>query len=186
MAKVVAGMTMSLDGYINDREGSPSRLYEDMEELLESSIMKEAIENTGAVVMGRKAYEMAEDPDLYADNYEFRVPIFVLCSTPPKKHPKESDQLTFTFVTEGIEQAVAQAKEAAGEKEVLVLAGAQTVQSCIKAGLADELEIDIMPVLLNGKRRLFDHLGDTPIELGKLQVREVGGRTSIRFRVVKK
>jgi dihydrofolate reductase len=186
MAKVIAGMTMSLDGYINDKEGSPSRLYEDMQELLESSMMKEAIKNTGAVVMGRKAFEMADDPDLYAENYEFQVPIFVLCSTPPKQHPKENEQLTFTFVTEGIEKAVAGAKEAAGEKEVLVLAGAETVQSCIKAGLADELEIDVMPVLLNGKKRLFENLGDTPIELHKLQVREVGERTSIRYRVVKK
>ncbi|MCP3027731.1 dihydrofolate reductase family protein [Halobacillus sp. A5] len=185
MAKVILGMTMSLDGYINDRKGSVSRLYQDLEELRESEVLQESIRNTGAVVMGRNAYDIADDPDLYAGNYEYQVPIFVLCGNQPQKHPKESDQLTFTFVTQGVETAIAQAREAAGDKDVTVIGGASTIQQCIKAGLADELEIDIMPVLLCGGLKLFDHIGESPIELEKVKVKEIGERTSMHFRVVK-
>ncbi|QAS51521.1 dihydrofolate reductase family protein [Halobacillus litoralis] len=185
MAKVVLGMTMSLDGYISDNKRSIGRLYRDMEELRNSEIMKESIQNTGAVVMGRNAYDMADDPDLYAENYEFQVPIFVLCENEPQKHPKESEGLTFTFVTQGIESAIDQAKEAAGNKEVTVIGGASTGQQCIKAELVDELHIDIMPVLLCEGLKLFEYLGEAPIELEKVSIREIGERTCMQFRVVK-
>ncbi len=185
MGKVVAGMTMSLDGYINDRKGSVGRLYKDLKELRRSEVLQESIRNTGAVVMGRNAYAMSVDPDWYAGNYEYQVPIFVLCETQPQKHPKETNELTFTFVTHGIERAIAQAKKAAGNKEVTVIGGANTVEQCIKAELVDELHIDIMPVLLGGGRKLFEHIGEEPIELEKIQVQEIGERTSIQFRIVK-
>ncbi|MGP4062880.1 dihydrofolate reductase family protein [Halobacillus sp. H74] len=185
MAKVVLGMTMSLDGYINDRKGSVGRLYRDMEELRKSEIMQESIQNTGAVVMGRNAYDMAGDPDLYAENYEFQVPIFVICKNEPLKPPKESEGLTFTFVTQGIESAIDQAKEVAGNKEVTVIGGAKTGQRCIKAELVDELHIDIMPVLLCEGIKLFEYIGEVPIELEKISLREIGERTCIQFRVVK-
>ncbi|USK35835.1 dihydrofolate reductase family protein [Bacillus sp. F19] len=185
MAKVVLGMTMSLDGYINDRKGSVGRLYQDLEELRKSEVLQESIRNTGAIVMGRNAYAMLDDPDLYAGNYEYQVPIFVLCENEPKKHPKETDELTFTFVTQGIESAIAQAKTAAGDKDVTVIGGASTVQQCIKAELVDELQIDIMPVLLCGGLKLFEHICEAPIDLETVRVREIGERTSIQFRVVK-
>ncbi|MFB5661291.1 dihydrofolate reductase family protein [Alteribacillus sp. HJP-4] len=135
--------------------------------------------------MGRNTFNMADDPDLYADNYEFQVPIFVLCENEPKHHPKESKELTFTFVTQGIESAIAQAKAAAGEKEVTVIGGASTAQQCLKAEVVDELQIDLMPVLLWAGLKLFEHIGENQIELEKLSVREVGERTSILFRIVK-
>ncbi|MCP3033065.1 dihydrofolate reductase family protein [Halobacillus sp. A1] len=185
MAKVVLGMTISLDGYINDSKGSVGRLYQDLDELRHSEVLKESIRNTGAVVMGRNTYEMTTDPDLYADNYEYQAPIFVLCKKEPQKHPKENEELTFTFVTQGIEHAIAQAKEAAGNKVVTVIGGAITAQQCLKAELVDELQIDIMPVLLCGGIKMFEHIGEEQIELEKLSVREVGERTSILFRVVK-
>jgi hypothetical protein len=78
MAKVIAGMTISLDGFVNDRRSSVAALYPDFASLRQSERLQEAIENTGAVVMGRQAYAMADDPDWYAGNYEFQVPIFVL------------------------------------------------------------------------------------------------------------
>jgi hypothetical protein len=78
MAKVVLGMTMSLDGFINDRNGKVEALYPDLATLPETGPLKEAIQNTGAVVMGRHSFDMAEDPDWFAGNYEFQVPIFVL------------------------------------------------------------------------------------------------------------
>jgi hypothetical protein len=70
MGKVVLGMTMSLDGFINDRAGSVARLYPDLGELRNMPSLQETIKNTGAVVMGRRAFEMG-DPDAYADHYEF-------------------------------------------------------------------------------------------------------------------
>ena len=106
MGKIVLGWTMSLDGYINDRTGSTELLYPDLDTLRFTEPLKEAIQNTGAVVMGQKSFGMAENPDDIADNYEFQVPIFVLTHHPPAKKPKETDQLTFTFVTDGIESAI--------------------------------------------------------------------------------
>ena len=148
--------------------------------------MREAIQNTGAVVMGWKAFAMADDPDFYASDYEFQVPIFVLTHAVPKRQPKETDQLTFTFVTDGIENAIGQAKAAAGDKEVAVIGGANTAQQCLKAGLADELHIDLMPVLLGGGLRLFDDISPEPIRLERIKVLELpGGRTHLRFRLVR-
>ena len=118
MGKVVLGMTMSLDGFINDRSGSVEALYPDLAQLRDIDPLKESIQNTGAVVMGRNLFDMAEDPDSLAGNYEYQVPIFVLTHQPPKKHLKETDELTFAFVTDGIESAIRRAKAAAGDKEV--------------------------------------------------------------------
>jgi len=186
MAKVILGMTMSLDGFINDRGGSVDALYPDLDTLRDTEPLRESIQNTGAVVMGWNAFAMAEDPDLYAGNYEFQVPILVLTHEVPKKLPKETGKLTFTFVTDGIESAVGQARAAAGDKDIAVIGGASTTQQCIKAGLADELHIDIMPVLLCGGLRLFEDIGTEQIQLERMKVIESpAGRTHLRFRVVK-
>lgn len=101
------------------------RFCEPIEEY-EFRMLIDAIKNTGAVVMGKHAYEMANDPDWYAGNYEFQTPIFLQTHTTPEKHPKETEKLTFTFVTDGIENAIAQAKAAAGEKDVQVIGGASS------------------------------------------------------------
>jgi hypothetical protein len=74
MAKVILGLTMSLAGFINDRDGSVGSLYPDFDELRNKEPLQESIRNTGAVVMGRRAFAMG-DPDWYADNCEFQVPI---------------------------------------------------------------------------------------------------------------
>jgi dihydrofolate reductase len=77
MSKVIAGMTMSLDRFVNDISGSVASLYSDFETYQNTEPYKESIQNTGAVVMGKNTFEMAEDPEWYVD-YEFQVPIFVL------------------------------------------------------------------------------------------------------------
>ena len=184
MGKVIIGMSMSLDGYINDRSGGVDKLYPDFAEMADSDMLKDAIQNTGAVLMGRNAFAMGE-PDSFADTYEFQAPIFVLTHEPPQKHPKENDNLTFTFVTDGIESAVAQAKAAAGDKDVTVVGGASTFQQVLRAGFADEIHIDLLPVLLNGGTKLFENTGDEPITLEKIDVREMSVRTAMRFRVVR-
>lgn len=186
MGKVVLGMTMSVDGFINDRSGSVEALYPDLAALRETEPMKESIKNTSAVVMGRNSFAMAEDPDSLAGNYEYQVPLFILTHQPPKRHPKETDNLTFTFVADGIESAIGQAKAAAGDKDVVVIGGASTSQQCLKAGLADELHIDIMPVLLCGGLRPFEDIGAPQIQLETLTVMELpAGRTHLEFRVIK-
>ncbi len=163
-----------------------TRCIRDLVALQDTGPMQESIRNTGAVVMGRNSFAMADDPDWFADNYEYQVPIFVLTHQAPKKKPKETDRLTFTFVTEGIASAIAQAKAAAGEKDVTIIGAASTAQQCIRAGLADELHIDIMPVLLGGGLRLFEDTGMDPVQLERIKVLELpGGRTNHQFRFVK-
>lgn len=186
MGKVIAGMTMSLDGFINDRNGSAEKLSPDFSELLDTPSFQEMIKNTGAVIMGRHVYEMA-DPFLWAnDDYEFQTPIFVLTHTPPAKYPKGNDRLSFTFVTDGIESAISQAKKAGSDKDVQVIGGANTIQQCLNAGLCDELQIDIMPVLLGEGLRLFENIDTDKIELERTKVEETTPiRTSITLRVTK-
>ena len=185
MGKVVLGMTMSLDGFINDRNGSVDALYPDLAAWRETGPGKESIQNTGAVVMGRNSYAMSEDPDWFAGNYEYQVPIFVLTHAPPEKHPKETDRLTFTFVTDGIQSAIQQAKVAAGDKEVNIIGAASTARQCLKERLADELHVDIMPVLLGSGLRVFEDLGSETMRLERIKVMELpAGRTHLRFRIL--
>jgi dihydrofolate reductase len=186
MGKVILGMTMSIDGFINDHSGSVEALYPDLATWRETKPGKESIQNTGAVVMGRNSYAMAEDPDWFAGNYEYQVPIFVLTHEPPKKQPKETNELTFTFVTDGIESAIRQAKLVAGDKDVNIIGAASTAQQCLKAGFADELHVDIMPVLLAGGLRPFEDIGTEQIQLERIKVMELpGGRTHLKFRITK-
>jgi dihydrofolate reductase len=182
MGKVLFGMTISLDGFVNDRNGDVSRLYPDMDALRQTELLQEEIKTTGAVVMGRRAYDMAEGD--FTD-YEFQVPIFVLTHHVPEKVAKGgNERLSFTFVTDGIESAIEQAKAAAGDKYVEVIGGVDTAEQCIKKGLIDEIQIGIVPILLGGGLRLFEHLGKQ-IELERMKVIESPGRTDLRFRVVK-
>jgi len=186
MGNVILGMTMSVDGFINDRNGSVDVLYPDLTALRDTEYLKESMRNTGAVVMGRNSYAMAEDPDWFAGNYEYQVPIFVLTHEPPQKHPRDTEDLTFTFVTDGLESAITQAKVAAGDKEVNIIGAASTARQCLKEGLADELHVDIMPVLLGDGLRLFEDTDSKQIQLERLAVIELpGGRTHLKFRVIK-
>src|SRR5690348_4755646 len=108
MGKVTIGMTMSVDGYVNDRHGGVGRLYPDLAALGETDFLKEEIRRTGAVVMGRQSYEMGQGD---FTGYEFQVPIFVVTHTPPEQGPKgQNENLSVTFITDGIESAIAKAK----------------------------------------------------------------------------
>src|SRR5712691_7172014 len=117
MAKVIVGMTTSLDGFVADQTGSVARLYPDLAALRGTAYMNALIEEAGAVLMGKRTFEMG-DPDWYVGNYEFQVPIFVLTHRPPRVAPKQDEHLTFTFVTDGVESAIAQARAAARDKAV--------------------------------------------------------------------
>src|ERR1051326_6540290 len=126
---------------MNDRHGDVSRLYPDFEALRETEMLQEEIRTTGAVVMGRRAYDMAEG-DL--TGYEYQVPIFVLTHSVPQHVIKgENDRLRVTFVMDGIESAIEKAKAASGDKHVMVVGGANTAQQCLQAGLVDEIHMGI-------------------------------------------
>jgi dihydrofolate reductase len=134
--------------------------------------------------MGRTSYAMEDDPNWYADNYEFQVPLFVLTSNPPDPKPAENDKLTWTFVTDGVHSAVTQAKAAAGDRQVTVVGGASTAQQLLAAGLVDEIQLGVLPVILGGGLRLFDNLSE-PIRLEKTRVQETGPRTDTWYRVLR-
>jgi dihydrofolate reductase len=186
MGKVIAGMTMSLDGFINDRNGSAEAISPDFSELVNTTSFKKMVENTGAAIMGRHTYEMA-DPFMWVnDDYEFQVPLFVLTHTPPEKYPKGNGKLNLTFVTDGIESIVSQAKKAAGDKDVQVIGGANIIQQCLNSGLCDELQIDIMPILLGKGLRLFENIDTDNVKLERIKTEETTPtRTSITFRLQK-
>jgi dihydrofolate reductase len=188
MGKVVAGMMVSLDGFVNDRNGEVSRLYPDMAALGASEVLQKSIRTTGAVVMGRATYDMGQGD---YSGYEFQMPIFVLTHHSPEKPAKgENEKLTFHFVSEGVESAVAQAKRAAGNKNVTVVGGPKVIRQLLRAALVDELQIDIAPVLLGGGTRLFDDQEPeattlAPIVLEQIAISTYLGITHLAFRVIK-
>src|SRR5215207_8247931 len=179
-------MTMSLDGFVADADGNVDRLYADLADLQGTPYMTATIAETGAVLMGRKTFEMG-DPDSYVGAYEFQVPIFVLTHHPPQIPPKQDDRLTFTFVRDGIASAVAQAKAAAGDKAVQVVGGVSVIQQLLQleARLVDELHIDVIPLFLGDGLRLFEHAALDRIDLETIGVETVGQRTGLRFRIVR-
>ncbi|SFF46592.1 dihydrofolate reductase family protein [Blastococcus tunisiensis] len=185
MTHVIGGMTVSLDGFFEDADGGISALYSDLEGLQDSACLDAARAETGAALMGRRFFDMAPDPDGYADGYEFQVPIVVVTHRAPEREPKRNDRLFFTFVTDGVEAAVARAAELAGDRAVTVLGGADLTRGLLAAGLVDELRVDVMPVLLGGGRRLLDGIPPGTVQLEKLGVEEHGARTTLRFRVLR-
>lgn len=170
---VILGMAMSLDGFVADANGDVSALYPDVTQgsMRDAELIQESIASTGAVVMGRGAYDMAAGD---FTEYEYQVPIFVLMHHPPDEVARgESDGgLTIEFVTEGLEHAIEQAETAAGEQDVTVVGGASVTQQCIRAGLFDELHIALVPLLLCEGLRLFENIGSESIELEKTRMVE--------------
>lgn len=184
VSRVIVGMTVSLDGFINDRTGSVEALYSDLGDLRNTALMKESVRRTGAVVMGWKAFAMAGDPDWYAGNYEYQVPIFVVTRQVPARPPKQTGGLSFTFVTD-VESAVRQATGAAAERDTVIVGGAATAQRCMAAGLVDFLHIDIASVLLGDGTRLFEDTNEQK-PLRRHRVEQLpSGRTHMEFQIVR-
>lgn len=184
MGRVIAGMTMSLDGFVADSTGDVSRLYPDFAEFAGSESTAATIAATGAVVMGRRTFEMG-DPDAFVGEYEFQVPIFVVTTRPPARQPKQDDRLTFTFVAEGVASAITQAHAAAGELDVQIVGGPNVIRQALRAGLVDELHVDVMPVLLGDGLRLFDGGGAGLPSLSLRDIERHGQRAGLRFSVLR-
>jgi dihydrofolate reductase len=133
----------------------------------------------GAFVTGRRTFDFANG---WGGRPPLGVPTFVVTHTVPQEWAYEGSP--FTFVTDGVESAVEQAKAIAEDKNVTVGA-ASIAQQSIRAGLLDEIHVDLVPVLLGGGVRLFEHLGTEPIGLERTRVIEAPGVTHLTFRVVK-
>jgi dihydrofolate reductase len=143
----------------------------------DAEIVEEGLAATGAVVMGRRMFSGGRgsweaDPNAdgwWGDEPPFRVPVFILTHQARETVIKQGGT-SFTFVTDGIKAALEQARAAAGDKDVLLAGGANVAQQYLKAGLLDEVQIHLVPVLLGGGVRLFDGLGPDPIELEMARV----------------
>jgi dihydrofolate reductase len=145
-------------------------------------VLAEAFETIGATLMGRRMFDHGEGP--WGDDPPFHVPVFVL--THERREPIAKDGGTsFTFVTEGLQSALEQARAAAGTRDVSVAGGANVVQQCLEAGVLDELQVHIAPVLLGAGRRLFDRLRPGHIELETMRVIESPAVTHLKFRVAR-
>jgi dihydrofolate reductase len=158
----------------------------------DAEVISESLAATGAVVMGRRMFSGGEGPwqdDPNADAWwgedpPFHVPVFVLTHHAREPVVKQGGT-TFTFVTDGIESALEQARAAAGDRDVLLAGGADVAQQYLKAGLLDELQIHVAPVLLGGGVRLFDRLGSVPIELESTRAIVSPTVTHLSYRFVK-
>jgi dihydrofolate reductase len=200
MGKVMVSLSISLDGYIagpDDGLEHPlgrggERIFAWMNAGPESARVNEWLAppeaskaiidawstDCGAIVSGRRTFDIAGG---WKDGHPIDVPIFVVTHEAPtggEWSPRVQ------FVTDGLVRAVELAQEAAGDKDVSVCA-ANPVQQLLRAGLLDEIEVSVTPTLLGGGVRLFDHIGDEPIDLEQIDVTPSDGVTHLRYRVVR-
>jgi dihydrofolate reductase len=213
MSQVRCGITVSLDGYAagpNQSLEEPlgvggERLHEWFVELeifnrthgtdyggevnASTPVVEESLANVGAKIMGRNMFGggpgpwSAEPwPGWWGEDPPFHVPVFVLTHHP--REPLTLSDTTFTFVTDGPESALEQARKAAGDKDITIDGGANVIQQYLAAGLIDELELHIAPVLLGGGERLLDNVGPG-VELEQIRSVDAPKVTHVKYRVVK-
>ncbi|KAA9161568.1 dihydrofolate reductase family protein [Amycolatopsis acidicola] len=208
MGKVRADISVSVDGYVaGPRQTRENPLGEGGEGLHEwavalevfrerhgeeggvvnasDQVMREAVAGVGAGIMGRGMFAGTGPWDetwtgWWGENPPFHVPTFVL--THHRREPLTVSDTTFVFVGDGIDAACAQARKAAGDKDILIHGGARTIDQALAAGLVDELDLHVVPVVLGGGSRL---LADVPPQLTFEQVRviEAPGVTHLKYRV---
>jgi dihydrofolate reductase len=155
-----------------------------------SEIVEDALQSIGATIMGRKMFgggpgRWGEDPwdGWWGEDPPFHTPVFVLTHHAREPLAKQGGT-TFFFVTDGIEAALAQATEAASGKDVSLGGGANAAQQYLAAGLLDELQLNVVPVLLGDGTRLFDGLAGADVELEPIRVIDAPGVVHLRYRVV--
>lgn len=144
-----------------------------------AAFLEETRRATGALVFGRRTFDLTNG---WGGKHPLDVPVFVVTSSVPQEWVYEGSP--FTFVTDGLDSALKQAKAVAGDRDVGVGA-ASIVQQCIKAGLLDEIHLDLVPVLLGDGVPLFDRLATGPLDLECTRVIEGAGVTHLTFRVIK-
>jgi dihydrofolate reductase len=194
MGKVVLDISMSPDGFVtaaNPRMDAPvgdgglvltEWAISNEKSDVNRKLLEDSVVTLGALISGRVTYDTsvpwwgANGPTGQA-----RRPLFVVTHQAPKESPENG---VYTFVTDGIEKALARAKAVAGEKDVAVMGGANIAQQYLKAGLVDDVSIHLVPVIFGSGTRLFDHLSEH-IKLEPVSVLETPNATHLRYRVVK-
>lgn len=186
MAKLVLVFSMSLDGFIAGADigteqpmgRGGERLHDWMftsNDAVDAEMSDEQAKRPGAVVLGKRTFDLGLEP--WGDT-PYPVPSFVL--THERREPLTMKSGTFTFVNDGIESALQQARAAAGNRDVIVM-GANVAQQYLKAGLVDEIVLQLVPVLLGAGTRLFDHTGPDAIELKASRVIQTPFVTHLRY-----
>lgn len=151
---------------------------------------EESLANTGAVIMGRNMFGGGPGPwggepweGWWGDEPPFHCPVFVL--THHEREPLQKEGTTFTFVADGLESALEQAREASGGKDISLGGGANVAQQYLAAGLIDEMNLNVVPVLLGSGTRLFDNLDGIGVQPELVRVIDAPGVTHLRYRFVR-
>ncbi|TNC23513.1 dihydrofolate reductase family protein [Amycolatopsis alkalitolerans] len=200
MGKVIADISMSLDGYVTARgvdlehglgiggEAIHAWVLEQPRSPVDDAVLADSFTRTGTVVMGRRLYDIVDGPHGWSDdigygydqNQSAAPPCYVVTHQPPAQVRLAH---RFRFVTEGVAEAVAQARAAAGDKDVVVMGGANVVDQCLAAALVDELHLHLSPLILGGGTRLFELAG--PTTLVQRKVTESSRATHLVYEVVR-
>jgi dihydrofolate reductase len=201
MGKVVADITMSLDGYVTGPNDGPGRGLGERGECLHNwvigrpwtyeeegrgfdplevdrAVLEEAISSAGAAIIGRRTFDVT---DGWGGNPPGDAKYFVLTHSAPDKWAGANS--LFTFVTDGINSALAKARQVAGDADVVIGGGANAIQQYFAADLVDELRLHVAPVLLGEGKRLFDHIGSRTVQLERTRVVESPHATHLYFNV---
>jgi dihydrofolate reductase len=180
MAKVLLDMAVSLDGYVGGPGGADVGLYDWYfnPSGVSRPVIDELIATTGAIVIGRGAYITGEEAGGW-DDTPYAVPHFVITHHPPQV---SSSWVEFVFVTEGVEAAIDEAKKAAGDRYTTIGGGSDIARQALAAGLIDELQLHVVPLLAGDGVRLFDSF-DHGWQLTKVRVIDGPNVTHLRYRV---
>ncbi len=180
MGKVLLDMNVSLDGFVAGPNGGDGGLHNWFFSPSGGEAVAESVGNTGAILIGRRTYDQGDRMDGFAHS-PYVVEHFVITHEPPEKPAR--GKMKFTFVTGGVEEAVGRAKRAAGDGNVAIGGGASVAQQCLGAGLVDEIQVHLVPVLLGGGIRLFEGVGRMRLEgVGAV---DAPGVTHLKYRVLK-
>jgi dihydrofolate reductase len=200
MSKVIADISMSLDGYVTaagvDLEhglgigGEPIHAWvlEEPRSPVDEAVLTNSFEQTGAVVMGRRLFDIVDGPNGWSDDIGYgydqdqsAAPLCYVVTHEPPEHVRLASR--FRFVTEGVAEAIEQARATAGDKDIVVMGGANVVDQSLAGRLVDELRIHLSPLVLGAGTRLFALVG--PTTLVQREVTESPRATHLTYEVVR-
>ncbi|MCU1398018.1 MAG: hypothetical protein JWN62_1127 [Acidimicrobiales bacterium] len=191
MGRTICDMSVSLDGYVTGPNDSRTNPFGDGAETLhdwlstaatdeDEALLQEAVDNTGALVMGRTSFDKNEGDGGWGDGGPMGdVPVYVMTH----QAPTGSYPAVFTFVTDSVESAITRAKVTAGDKNV-GLFGATVMQQALPLGLVDEIWVHVVPLLIGGGTPLFSTFGSA-VHLERIDVTATPAATHLRFRVIR-
>ncbi len=194
MTKVVADISVSLDGFVTGPDPGPEQglgrggealhVWALQPDDIDRTVLTETTDATGVVVMGRHLFDIVDGPQGWTEEMGYgaglaaQPPVLVVTRTPPAR-VRLADRVT--FVVDGLRSAVAKAVAMAEDRDVVVMGGGTTVRGAIEAGVVDELRLHLSPVLLGGGTPLF--VGAAPRSLRQIHVRASGHATHLTYRV---